>query len=544
MNNPEKLSILERVDQCDEAQAKRALKHMILKCSTKTSTIASAIKDALERHAPTPIISYQEPASQDEDETATVKPEKKSHKKKKNDHGNHIDGEEDVSTSTSRKHRKTSRGDINADPVVSELILGKTKTKRDKREKHRKGRDDRDAHQKKPKSSKSKKAKKESGRQAEADEHISEDSVENPSGQNDPIVVDLLNSSEPEKRDSEHSVDEDLTEESSNNDISLDDGSDGASGSNRDGNEVVDAGRPAGDALDKDVTRFKDTGNGETTAAIATNRDDGHVTAQLSTNTRNRPSKQKDGIWFSSLGSTRKRKAPEGHADDANINQTAKTAADTQVHKRATQEDPQVPQNSPEDRTCRKCGVGFPSIGQLFRHRLYCRGLVATFADNLHSELPPIGPSNEAKKSQKADNAAGSIVTNAPHNTIQLPSRPIPRAPAARELSMPPPSFVRGPNRFPRGPTPLPMVLARQAPGVKTLPPKLEHGPVAGANPDRSSELKSLNQDLTQPKKTTNPPPGAIHQGNVEFEFQCKFCAKWFKTRDNLPGACRSHPGT
>ncbi|KAG6360957.1 hypothetical protein INS49_012025 [Diaporthe citri] len=126
MNNSEKLGLIERVDHASEDQAKRTLRSMILKCTVTQPTIARAIKDAIERHTPTPMIVYQQPESEDDDESAPTTSHKKSNKKKNQDGSSQ---DEDVPASTSKKRRSTRRGDINADPLVGQLILKKTKTK-------------------------------------------------------------------------------------------------------------------------------------------------------------------------------------------------------------------------------------------------------------------------------------------------------------------------------------------------------------------------------------------------------------------------------
>lgn len=547
MNNNDKLGLIERVDHASEDQAKRTLKAMILKCDTNTVTIARAIKDAVERHTPTPTIVYQQPETADDNDATPATSDKKNSKRKKPREGQGSDGDEVLPTSSSRKFPKSSRGDINADPLVSELILGEPKTKR---KKAHKSSDDRGKHQKKTKSSKSKKLKQESEIAAKTAHRNSKESVGNLSGQNDPIIIDLVSSSEHDERDSKQLVDENLGKRSSANVGSRGEGSgDDVFGSDEGESDILGSEQPARDVFDKGVTHFKDTSKGEPTAAIAGNCDDGHVAAQLSANTRTKTATQNRGIRLTSAGSTRKRKASEGNVDDANINQGAKSATDAHVHKKATQNHSQDAESSPENRTCQKCGARFPSIGRLSSHQLFCRDLFATLDSHLRSEPLSVSPSNEVQQSQKVDNPAGSMVTEASHSTVQLPSRPIKDSPVAPVLSAPPPSTIREPNNLPLGPTPRPILLAHQASGVNSLPSRLGHRPVTGASSDRtphqpseSSELKSRKGNSLQDEKTSKKPLRAIHQDNVEF--QCKFCTEWFKTHENLPGACRRHPGT
>lgn len=106
---------------------------------------------------------------------------------------------------------------------------------------------------------------------------------------------------------------------------------------------------------------------------------------------------------------------------------------------------------------------------------------------------------------------------------------------------MAPPSFIKAPNNFPRGPTPAPMVLAR----------RISHGDAApNAVPVHPGEAANSGLHTPPPPPPQAPgsevvpfkPQGAAQTANVR-ELRCRFCHKYFKRSDNHATACRRHDG-
>lgn len=429
MNNSEKLGLIERVERASEEQAKRTLKSMILKCHIRQETIARAIKDAIERHTPTPTIVYQDPASGDDDEEVPTASRKKSKKKKHRD-GSSQD-EEDEPSPTSKRPWSTRRGDINADPLVGHLVLKKTKTKL-KRNKKRSS--DHNEEQNDPNSSKKIQPKHASNHRADPEQRTCDNSMGGPSQPESPTVIDLVTSSDGETCDTEHSDDKNLDDESSGNNSSdsespYDFSSAEDRSDDRDSEiEQQDKVLPAG------IRSSQKDSNNKVDQASAKNGDSGRGAFHSITISMAKASNQNEGNEMSPLSSVKKRKASDHTMEEIPNDQPAKSATGTHVNKRSKTNHPQELQTSQEERTCRKCGTLFPSMAQLHRHRHHCKGFAAKVGSDHRSEPPSVDRSGRLEQVQKTSNPASETFTDEPHNTLRLPSRPRQIRPAYREL--------------------------------------------------------------------------------------------------------------
>lgn len=534
MDHNEKVGLIERVNHASEDQAKRTLRFMIVKCTVTQSTIARAIRDAIERHTPTPMIVYQQPESEDDDEAALVSSHKKSTKKKDQDGSGQ---EEDEFPSTiSKERRSTRRGDINSDPLVGQLILKKTKTKTKGNKKHSSDHDEEKNNPNSPKKNRSRHASK---LRAEPEQRTCDNSMGEPSQQKTPTVIDLVTSSDDETCDSEHSENESLDDGSSDNDGSdnespYDDSSEDENADDEDPeNEQQD------DVLPGATRSTQDNSNNKVSQASANSGEGGRSASHSITISMAKASNLNDGNEMSPLCSVKKRKAPEHAMEEMPNHQPAKIATGSHVHKRSKKYHPQEPQTPPEQRTCRKCGILFPSMAQLLKHRHYCKGFAANFGSHHRSEPPSDDRSRRLEKVQKASNPASENFTDQPHNTLRLPSRPLQRASAARESSQPPPSFVHEPNNFPRGLKGAYTAFPGHASDPKSPPPQdLAQTPEPGQSSDsrpnyqsRPPEPESLRQHL-------------LKEVSEEAVHRCRLCKKWYRDSENVVGVCSCHPGT
>lgn len=533
MDQSEKLGLIERVNHASEDQAKRTLRSMILKCTVTQPTIARAIRDAIERYTPTPTIVYQQPESEDEDEAAPTSSQKKSNKKK--DQNGSSQNEEEVPSTTSKKRRSTRRGDINADPLVGQLILNKTKTKLKRKEKHSSDHND---EQNNPNSSKKNLSKHASKLRAEPQQRTRDNSTGQPSQEKSPTVIDLVTSSDDETGDSEHSENEDLNGKSSDNDSPDDYSSDDESSDDDSSNGEVSQNEHQDGVLAGGTQPSQDgSNNNNANQASAKSGDGSRGAAHSITISMVKASSQNNGNEMSPFGSGRKRKAPERTVEEVHNDRPAKFAINSHVNKRSKQNHLHEPPRSLKDRQCENCELILPSVEQLLKHRLYCEGATATHGNHHRSELPSGQRSRQTKQLEKASNPAGDSFTDKRRYTLQLPSRPRQRTPSDRGLSVPPPSFVHEPNNFPRGPTPTPLALARSYSGIHSSPPGLVHHPVAkpasDVSPDQQSKLpepESLGKDLFQIF-----PGKSLHQ--------CILCKQQFRSCDNSDVACIAHQG-
>lgn len=536
MDTNEKLGLIERVDRASEEQAKRTLKSMILKCTVGQPTIARALRTAIEQHAPTPTIVYEQPESEHDDEPAPISPPKRSKKKKrkkKKHHDGSSQSEEDVSPVTTNDHQSATSGDTNAEPADGQLVLKKKTKAKSKGKAKRDG--DRDGQQSSSEPLK-KKHKHASKPRAEAEQHARDSSMESTSKQEDPPVIDLVTSSDDDIcgiGQSENEIPEDKSSDADgpDNDSPDDDSSKHDSSDNEDSEN-----EPQEDALPGGVGPSQDGSNKNVNQAIARNGDPRSGAAQSSTTSSFKALDQNDGVEVSSFGLGMKRKAPERTFEDVHNDRAVNSATGAHLNKKTKQDHPQEPQGSLKDRTCRKCNMKITSVAEILKHHRYCNGASTTLGNHHPSEPPSGDHSHQLKQVQKVSHPAANSSIDEPRSTLQLPSRPHQRAPANPGLSVPPTSFLHKPDNFPRGPTTASLALARSFSGVKSSPPGLVDRPVPKLSADGSpGHQPQLPKPYSDRERLIPEREKVIHQ--------CKYCKKSFTEYGNEVGACKFHRG-
>lgn len=537
MDNNEKLGLIERVDHASEEQAKRTLKFMILKCNVKTDTIARAIRDALERHAPTPTIVYQQPESEDDDEAALASSHRKSKRKKKKKERRH-DGsseiEENARLAGSSDHQNAPLDAVDTEPDEEQLILKKTKTKT--KSKQKAGLNDDQDEQQNSSEPKKRKRKHACKHRAETEQHAHEP-LGSPTKQNDPTVIDLITSSDDETCDRKQSKNASLDGKSSNvnnsDNVSPDE-------SSSDGDKSSDNGgsgdKPPGDAFADGSGPSPESSNKKANQASTTSGDVDHSAVRSSTHSTAKTSNQNDGFEISLFGSGKKRKAPDRTVEEVHNDQPGKSRTIPHINKKPKQNHTLDSQRSSEDQICRKCGILFPSVPELRKHQHHCKGFSATLSSHHRSDPPSEDHSRSLKHTQKASHPAGQSFTDEPHNTLRLPSRPRERSPADPGLSVPPSSSVQELENFPSGPKYTSRALARSVSGIQSSPSGLVNGQGPKLSADGSPDHQS------RPPKRDSSIERLIPE-REKIVYQCKYCKKSFTEYGNAVGACKFHRG-
>lgn len=533
MDSNEKLGLIERVNHASEEQVKRALNFMILKCNVNTGTIARAIRDTLERHAPTPTIVYQQPESEDDGEAALASSDRKSKKKKKKRrHDVNSENEEDVRPAGSNDHQNAPRDAVDTEPDDEQAVLKKTKTK----SKHKTAlNDDQDEQQNSSEHLKKKKRKHASKLRAETEQRAP-DTLGNPTKKKHPNVIDLITSSDDETCDTKQSKNASLDGKSSDVNDS-DNVSPDESGSDGDSSDNGGTGdKPPGDAFADSNGPALESPKKKANQANSSSGDVDHSAVRSSTHSAAKTSNQNDGFEIRVFGSGKKRKAPEHTVEDIHKDQPAKPTVLSHLKKRPKQDHPLEPQRSSKDQVCRKCGILFPSVPELRKHQHHCKGFSATLGSHHRSEQPSEDHSHRLKQTQKASHPADQSFTEEPHSTLRLASRPRERSLADQGLSVPPSNSVKELGNFPSGPKSTSRALTRSAPGTKSSPSGLVNGQVpklsAYGSPDHQSQL---------------PKPDPSREDRIpereKIVYQCKYCKKSFTEYGNAIGACNFHRG-
>jgi hypothetical protein len=524
MNTNERLALSERVNHASEDQIKRALHFMILKCTVTQTTIARAIRDAIERHTPTPTVVFEEQEPKDDDEVILASSHRKSTKKEEDQSSASEDEDEDADapTTTSKHHRSTGRREKKS----------KTKLKGKK-----KAIDDQEGGQNRPDSSRKKKKKHKKLKDAPnfqtgPNQSNSEDSVGGPSKQRKPAIIDLVTSSDVETHTTEQSASHVLNKTISNDHGSDHDSSNDHS-SDSDSSDVEGFSNEQQDDCLAGSVRLSQEGSRMKITQAGARHGEGDSRAQSVTVSMARAWNQHGHNKIGSSGLDKKRKAVELAVEDVHRNQPAKSATDVHLVKRPKQNYSKETQVPPEGRKCEKCNKSFP-IFELMKHRRACKCTAASVDRHHLPKAPANDHRHEIKRIQKAGDPVGDILTAESRSTVQLPSTPLQTVPADRELSKTPPRFVQKPNNFPRGPTPVPMALARSNAGTKSLPSYS----FRGMKPEASSDASTDKQPISP-----QPEPFRQHLLPVFERKECIFCTRWFSHWDNLEGVCKCHPG-
>jgi hypothetical protein len=453
MDANERHAFITRVEAASGAQAKAILRCMILKCTVTHTTIARAIRDAVERHGPTPAVIYEEQEPSGDEEPSLPSSHRKSKKKKKGEEVEQVAiSENEVEASnTLNQHRSRSGREK------------KTKLKGKSRVSGEQARE-----QNAPKSSSPKtKAKK-----------TKDKSLNHASKQRESAVIDLITPSDGE----DHTLAQPASPRGIPARIF-----DSQGGDSEDREEGVGQARHADsrDVSEKQQVhplpkRAEPSLGGSRKSTIepgAKIGHGGHGTPSVPTSIEE-PGKQHESNKFSSSGLEKKRKALEPTVEDG-PSQPRKTASHMRLVKRAKQSNPQeahapsVGRKCTEAGICTKCNIWF-LISELGKHRQSCKGTAATLTVDRHHVPRPRAnyqQRNQSRQTQKARISASDTVTAESQKTVQLSPLEFPRGTrAGQDFSETPPDFVQGPNRFPLGPTPVPMSLARSDGGAPPEP--------------------------------------------------------------------------
>lgn len=550
MNSTEKLALIERVNHASEDQAKRALQSMILKCTVTQSTIARAIKDAIERHTPTPLIVYEEPETRGDGNAARAS--------NNNENGqSHREQDDDVVLSAaSEEHDNSDHDDIDA-----VKINAKKKSKR-KGSGHHHSHYSSESSRKK----KSKKIKHASKLRTEVEQTPPKVAIGRPSKQFKPSVIDLVSSSDAEIHDSEQPVQKILDKRVSDDNLDLvtssedepahPDGSKVQTPNKQISNDDLEIGNLEDRSSTTDSSDDRGSKNEQQNHALAggvraSQKDSNLKTTQI--NTRNgdegrraqsvtfsmaKPSNQRDDSKMGSAGFDRKRKAPEFTVEEVHTDQPAKSTSDVHLVKRPKQNHLKDPKKKLDDWKCRKCGLIFPSVTQLLEHHLLHReDATATDGRHHHSNMPADDRLRQFEQHQKASTTASDGFTGKPENTVQLPSRPHQRAPADQDLSKPPSSFIQQPAGSPCVPPIMPSALARPDSGIQSSPSGQARRPLQKpfSNFFLDHHLRIPDRDSLRQNQYRETRPEIVHK--------CWACKQLFRESENAVRVCSCHPG-
>lgn len=265
--------------------------------------------------------------------------------------------------------------------------------------------------------------------------------------------------------------------------------------------------------------------------------------------------------------------------------------------KKAKRDQPQTPRGQPEDRTCRRCHEIFLSRELLFKHLTETAHFSARLGDRtcrrchevfttrdllfehlsktlhfgvgagagpipvIHSSIPSspaarrpsvhlypsrYRPSPRAlprpgatlENQQQRDQQVDTGIDDELDDEAYLASGPVPKSTPTRGKSVPLPAFIKEPNSFPQGPTPAPMVLARQRSGgdSSSQPPGRPRPKIIFGVP--SLLPAQYLQPLSNPVR---PDRNAKTAG--EREYKCRFCGTFFRFSENSMTACSRHNG-
>lgn len=504
MDANERLKFINRLSSLTGDQSREALKQMAINCNTKQTTIARALRNAVDQHAPVqylapvavqPIPHFATPST-----TASSKNKVKARDKGKMSDGGEEGGDDAEPSSKKQKKHSKKRGDINQDPNIGRLILEKSSSKMETAQDE--GETDEGSRRGALPSKNGKEDKKSPTtdktimRRAKRD-RIKEESV---------IVIDSDRTTpESETSDSESSdddnggpVDGETNHDTSDNGTSDDDSSDN--------NNSPSSGDSDHETSDMDSS---DSDSSDSEQPI----DEGLAEA-------------------GSLTVTRKRKAEE-HVQFGHTN----AGLNVQENKKARTTECERPV---EDRTCRNCLEVFKSRAHLFRH------LYSLKHFDITPTKPLSVPENQPGIQQRADHNVDMDIKKESDDQLESPSTSIRNAKPVRDIpkAMAPPAFIKEPNNFLRGPTPAPIVLARQRSNDDDRASRDDRrvrpgGTFAsGVHTLRPAQPSAVNESF-RPQWAANTPSNTAG----EQEFECRFCHEYFKRSQNHANACRRHKG-
>lgn len=510
MDANERLTFINRLNGLSGDQAREALKQMAMNCSTKHTTIARALRVAVDQHGQfqyvAPVSAQSSPAIATRSTAAAD-----SKKKAKARHGGFLSdcGEEGSDHETTNAKVKKEHEKEREHITLRSLSLAK----KDKRAA----------------------ANDRSSRRDNKHGKIKEGSASGNIIDSESVKV------ESDISDSETSADNRaLGNGISNHDASDDDN---CSSSDESDSETSDMSSSYSESSDSEESiRLTNSSTQRRVMLRSTSlRRASESTAQAAKN------KIADFKESALSDSAKKRKGPQEQDVSAveAVAKKRKASTDDKIKKEDMAENlqkvrrgyHQTPRRPTEERTCRTCLELFPTRTMLFEHLDKTSHFCDVPTPVVHSSMPApnVQPRSEhlypsryipstshlhrprlqdlPQAQRQAGRQVEPDIKKEPGDETKpvLASSPLHKAIPARERSMAPPSFIRHPNNFPRGPTPAPLAHTRQITG-------------------------GVKSPMSQPLEST---PAQV----VESHYLCKMCGRWYNpSTDNQP-PCRRHDG-
>lgn len=489
MDSSERLNFINRLNGLTGDQAREVLKQMAINCNTRHTTIARALRNAVDRHAPVQYYPVPLPVPSSPP-VATPSTNASSRNKtkvadKRNMRGSSTAGTNDETPAPKKK--KIKRGDINPDPNIGRLILDKTTPK-----------------------TKQGRIKQEEVIVIESDTSTSESDTSD-SESSDSDSLDNENS-DPRLSDSNQSDDDSSSgTDSADNPASTDStDTDSSESGSSDSDDSVD-GKPA--------HRKPPRGSTASKRSIHEQVKPPDIVPSASRDGKGVEKSKKVGRIEKARSSTKikKRKAEE----DVEVGHTS-AGTSIQGNKKAKTTDCQRPDS---DRTCRNCLEVFESRTQLFTHLHLLR----------HFDTSPAKPNSDPEE-QLTGQRVEKHIKNEYEDDFDSPMSPIRSATLGRETkrALSPPPFIKEPNNFPRGPTPASLVLARQ---------RSYNVAASKALPVRSGAAVASSPHAPRPAPSEAFRPQWAPKVYGEREVRCRYCYDFFKGSENHVNACRRHDG-
>ncbi|ROV88533.1 hypothetical protein VPNG_10377 [Cytospora leucostoma] len=505
MDSNEKLTFINRLNSLSGEQAREALKQMTINCNTKHTTIARALRNAIDQHAPlqseSPVTTQSRPtAAAPSRATGTQKPTVRGQEITKD----RRDAESDDKTPASQrktKHKKR-RGDINPDPNIGRLILEKSTPKRQAAREavavdasnrprplttsHRKVDKTSPANSKGSTRNIKRTKMKEAPTPAPAPLII----VDSDSTTSDTDTSDTESSDSEVPRDGAV-TDRDISASSDSGTSSSDSGSSDAEASDAETSDGQEVSTSKHNRL-----QLQQTNGFSSTRAADKNGKRSNTDSSVQASKKNdiklkttaTPRSWKKGSGPLEQDRTTARGSPmpvankrRSFADDQSPKEDSK--ASIPETKKAKRDHPQRPRGQPEDRTCRRCHGVFLTRDMLYEHLSNTLHFGAGPVPVVHSSIPSPDvrrpsehlypsryrpsrslsrPGDKLESQQQRNQHVNTGIGNELDDKARLATGPVKKATPTRGRSMPPPAFIKEPNSYPRGPTPAPLVHARK----------------------------------------------------------------------------------
>lgn len=569
MDSNERLKFLNRLNDVTGDQAREVLKQMAINCNARQTTVARALKSAVDQHAP---IIHPEPAAtiSSPPDTAPSTTRKKTKSRQKAGPGDINSGEggcdDDIPASkkqTKQTNQKHKRGDINSDPNIGRLILEKSVPRRGGTQ-HADPTGD---------SNRQGTSSSNNGRERKKATVMNKNSElqakRGPVKQEPEVAID--STSESGTSDSDSSDSDSPDNDSSGDDSSDDFDSDSSDSDSSDSDDSLDMFSERGMYPKGRAVHTSNEQHAQGPPAQAAWRTTVWPQNNDSTDSvKRRQVPRQLGLDSTTLAGKRKLTSAEG-------GENVDSLGNSQENKKPRRDLNQMLHGPTEDRTCRRCHQVFATKTTLFEHLDETSHFVtkpvpipvnhsiistpnvkiqpdredtsrdAPFYSARNTPLypsryrPPRSQPFRRQDQPESTNVPGKHadpeIKEESDDNAHIMSSPLQRTKyvSGRAKSMPPPRFVREPNSFPRGPTPAPLAVARQdiyATGAESLP-NLTHAPV------RVEDVAS------QSRSAAVAPVSQVPVQVIGTRYLCKYCKRWFENVSNtsVQPPCRHHTG-